>query len=511
MIFSRRPLVILAAVLVAVIGFVPAAPAQNVGEELGKIFDEFLGKRQAGPQEPQFETVEPEAAPIRPQADLVDKRVPFGREDMELSFAPLVKQTSPAVVNVYAARQTRNQSMFRGDPFFEQFFGREFRGPPRVQSSLGSGVIVDASGIIVTNNHVIANADEVKVVLPDGREFESKILLKDERVDLAVLKIETREKLPVLAFANSDALEVGDLVLAMGNPFGVGQTTTSGIISALARNQVGVSDFGFFIQTDAAINPGNSGGALINMSGELIGINTAIFSRGGGSIGIGFAIPSNMVKVVVDTAKGGGDRLVRPYVGATFQPVTSDVADSLGMDRPYGALISSVVRGGPAEKAGLRAGDVILEMDGVRVEHPDALGYRLSTTGIGKTTRMEVLSRGETRLVSLKLEKPPASAVAAEQAIEGRGLLAGLTVADLTPELAEQMRIPQGMEGVVITDIYRGSPAERFGFRRGDILLEVNGEPMQTTRDVVAAAESEPAFWRIKINRGGQIIRQFFR
>ncbi|MCX7670936.1 MAG: Do family serine endopeptidase, partial [Anaerolineae bacterium] len=388
---------------------------------------------------------------------------------------------------------------------------REFRGPPRVQSSLGSGVIVDASGFIVTNNHVIANADEVKVVLPDGREFESKILLKDERVDLAVLKIETRERLPVLQFANSDALEVGDLVLAMGNPFGVGQTTTSGIISALARNQVGISDFGFFIQTDAAINPGNSGGALINMSGELIGINTAIFSRGGGSIGIGFAIPSNMVRVVVETAKGGGDRLVRPYVGATFQPVTSDVADSLGMDRPYGALVNSVVRGGPAERAGLRAGDVILAMDGLRVEHPDALGYRLSTAGIGRLARFEVLSRGKTRLVSLKLEKPPVGAASAEQAIEGRSLLAGLTVAELTPALAEEMRMPQDIAGVVVTDVFRGSPAERFGFRPGDVLLEINGQPMQTTRDVVSAADSDPAFWRIAINRGGKIIRQFFR
>ncbi len=492
---------VLAIVILFVVSLSQSVQAEEkVGENLGRLLDQLL-KRDDAPR------VQPEPGPQLK----TDKRIPFSRSEFELSFAPLVKATSSAVVNVYASTQVKRRSPFGGDPFFEQFFGEDFSGPPRVQSSLGSGVIVDSSGIIVTNNHVIADADEVKVALPDGREFESKILLKDERVDLAILKIETDEPLPVLAFANSDALEVGDLVLDMVNPFGVGQTTTSGIISALARSQIGVSDFGFFIQTDAAINPGNSGGALINMSGKLIGINTAIFSRSGGSIGIGFAIPSNMVKAVVETAKSGGDYFIRPYVGATFEPVSSDVAESLGMRKPFGALVNAVVRGGPAEKGGLKVGDVILSMDGFAVEHPDALGYRLSTTGIGKVARFEVLSRGETRLISIKLDRAPETVPADELIVEGENPLAGATIANLSPRLAEELRMPSDAAGVVVKEIYRNSAAMRFGMQPGDIILEINGVEA-TSPKVVADAVSRPAnFWKFKINRGGRIIRQFFR
>ena len=278
-------------------------------------------------------------------SDTSDRRTPFGREEMQLSFAPLVKQTASAVVNVYASQQVRVRSPFAGDPFFERFFGEQM--PPRVKSSLGSGVLVDPSGVIVTNYHVIRDADEVKVATSDGREFESKVLLKDESLDLAVLKVEAKEPFSAVAIGDSDALEVGDLVLAIGNPFGVGQTTTSGIVSALARTHIGVSDFGFFIQTDAAINPGNSGGALVNMSGQLIGINTAIYSRSGGSIGIGFAIPANIVRAVVDAARNGSDYFERPFVGAAFEPVTPPIAELLGMARPEGALISSSSPTGP--------------------------------------------------------------------------------------------------------------------------------------------------------------------
>ncbi len=491
---------VFAAIILLVASFTAIARAEeNVGENLGKLLDQLLKKDSAPP-------VQQSGQPTQ-----LGKRIPFSRADVEYSFAPLVKATSPAVVNVYASTQVKQRSPFGGDPFFEQFFGEDFSGPPRVQSSLGSGVIVDSSGIIVTNNHVIADADEVKVALPDGREFESKILLKDERVDLAILKIVTDEPLPVLAFANSDALEVGDLVLAMGNPFGVGQTTTSGIISALARSQIGVSDFGFFIQTDAAINPGNSGGALINMSGKLIGINTAIFSRSGGSIGIGFAIPSNMVKAVVETAKGGGDRFVRPYIGATFEPVSSDVAESLGMRKPFGALVNSVVRGGPAERGGLKVGDVILSMDGFAVEHPDALGYRLSTTGIGKVARFEVLSRGATRLISIKLDRAPETVPADDQAVEGENPLAGAVIANLSPRLAEEMRMPSDATGVVVKAVYRNSPAMRFGWKPGDIILEINGTAATSTKAVLSAVSEPAGLWKFKINRGGQIIRQFFR
>ncbi len=499
-ILKKKTALTVVAALFGVGSLMSLAVAEDLsGETIGKLFDQLLG------------TVDENPPAVQRNQSNIERRVPFGREQIQLSFAPLVKATSPAVVNVYAARQVRGRSAFGGDPFFDQFFGEDFNGPPRMQSSLGSGVIVDPSGIIVTNNHVIADADEVKIAFADGREFECKILLKDDRLDLAILKVNTREQLPVLQLANSDDLEVGDLVLAMGNPFGVGQTTTSGIISALARTQIGVSDFGFFIQTDAAINPGNSGGALINMSGELIGVNTAIFSKSGGSVGIGFAIPSNIVRTVVDAARAGGDHVDQPYLGATFEPVTSDVADSLGMARPFGALVNAVVRGGPAEKGGLKVGDVVLSMDGFPVEHPDALGYRLLTSGVGKTARFEVLSRGAKRRISVMLEAMPKAEPEDEQTIEGRSPLSGTILTNLTPRLAEQLRMPSGTPGVLIKEVYRNSPAVRFGMRPGDVILEINGVAAESAKQVAELVDKPAAFWRFKINRGGQIIRQFFR
>jgi Do/DeqQ family serine protease len=448
----------------------------------------------------------PSGAPEAPA-----KRVPFGRKDMQMSFAPLVKAAGPAVVNVYAARRVAQRSPFADDPFFDQFFGQSFQGPPRVQSSLGSGVVVEENGIVVTNNHVIANADELKIALADGREFGCKILLKDERSDLAVLKISADEKFPSLKLADSDAIEVGDLVLAIGDPFGVGQTTTSGIISALARNQVGVSDFGFFIQTDAAINPGNSGGALLNMAGEVIGINSAIFSKSGGSVGIGFAIPSNMVRAVLSAAENGGAQFDRPFIGATFEPVSPEIADSLGMERPAGALVIGLTHGGPGEKAGLKVGDVILKMDGNDVEHPDALGYRLSTKGIGKTAEFEVLSRNTRGIVKVLLEKAPETVPADEKTLAGDNPFAGCVVANLSPRLAERLRISADREGVVVSKVLQNSPAMSVGLQPGDIVLELNGEIVKDTEQLAKLVQDRPLFWKFKIDRGGQIIRQFFR
>jgi serine protease Do len=263
------------------------------------------------------------------------KQVPRDAAEIQLSFAPVVKKAAPAVVNIYARQVQKavGSSLFN-DPFFRQFFGDQFGQPrERVRNALGSGVIVRADGLIVTNHHVVADANEIRVVLADRREFPAKLVISDEKTDLAILRIDSGgASLPVLAFRDSDELEVGDLVLAIGDPFGVGQTVTSGIISALARTQIGISDLGFFIQTDAAINPGNSGGALIGMDGRLVGINTAIFSQSGGSIGIGFAIPSNMVRVIVAAAESGG-RIVRPWIGVTGQPVTPDLARGLGLER----------------------------------------------------------------------------------------------------------------------------------------------------------------------------------
>ncbi|MCO5158474.1 MAG: DegQ family serine endoprotease [Aquamicrobium sp.] len=438
------------------------------------------------------------------------RRVPFGQAEMQLSFAPLVREIAPAVVNVYASQQVQARSPFAGDPFFEQFFGRR-QMPPRVQSSLGSGVIVDESGYVVTNYHVIRDADEVRVATADGREFQSAILLKDESLDLAVLKIDGSEPFPVASLGDSDALQVGDLVLAIGNPFGVGQTTTSGIVSGLARTHIGVSDFGFFIQTDAAINPGNSGGALVSMGGEVIGINTAIFSRTGGSIGIGFAIPSNMVRAVVDAARGGLDYFERPFVGAAFENVDATMAEALGMVRPHGALVRSVTPDGPAAKAGLRPGDVVLALNGAAIEHPDALGYRLATSPIGSVAEMTVLAQERERTVEVELIRAPEGESTAEIIIDGRSPFAGAKVAALSPRLAQRLRLSTEARGVAVVDVLGNSPAEGFGLRPRDIVREVNGEEIDTAEKLRDVAAGQSRWWRFTIERDGRLLNQVLR
>jgi Do/DeqQ family serine protease len=451
----------------------------------------------------------PGSAPLVPGAE-PGRRVPFGRAEIQLSFAPLVRETGPAVVNVYASQTVQTRSPFAGDPFFEQFFGRR-QMPPRVQSSLGSGVLVDSSGIVVTNFHVIRDADAVKVALPDGREFASTIILKDESLDLAVLKIEGADPFPAIAIGDSDALEVGDLVLAIGNPFGVGQTTTSGIVSALARNHIGVSDFGFFIQTDAAINPGNSGGALIDMAGRLVGINTAIYSRSGGSIGIGFAIPSNMVRAVVEAARQGSDVFERPFLGAEFDLVTPQIAEALGMARPQGAIVTSIYEGGPAEAAGLEPGDVVLSMNGVPIQHVDALGYRLATQPLNATVTFDILSKGAERSLAVKLVRAPEGASTVTLDIAGQSPFTGARVAELSPRLARRMKLPDGVRGVAIVDVPRNSPAAGFGFRPGDIVREVNGATIDTAEALQAAASERTRWWRFTVERDGRILRQMLR
>jgi Do/DeqQ family serine protease len=444
-----------------------------------------------------------------PATGTAERRLPFSRDEVQLSYAPLVAEAGPAVVNVYASQQVRARSPFMGDPFFEQFFNRQM--PPRVQSSLGSGVMVDGAGYVVTNNHVIRDADEVRVALPDGREFQSEILLRDESLDLAVLKIEGSEDFASIALGDSDALEVGDLVLAIGNPFGVGQTTTSGIVSALARTHIGISDFGFFIQTDAAINPGNSGGALINMGGEVVGINTAIFSQTGGSIGIGFAIPSNIVRAVVDAAKSGAEFFERPYFGAGFEPVTAQIADALGMERPRGALVSRVTPDSPAASGGLRPGDVVLSLNGRAIEHPDALGYRLATLPVGSTVRLGVLSQSQERTVEVELIRAPEGVDGAEIRIEGNSPFAGATVAGLSPRLAQRLRLPEQARGVVVTSIGRNSPAASLGLRPGDIVHEVNGEQISSTNVLERVASEQTRWWRFTLERDGRLLRQAIR
>lgn len=490
--------------MAAIFGSAPSY-AQNADNSIRGFLNELFQPRDEG------QSLNDRQA--KPEQSFTTRRIPLGQGDIQLSFAPLVEQTSTSVVNVYAARKVeQRQSPFAGDPFFEQFFGnRPGQRQPRVESSLGSGVIVDSAGLVVTNNHVIDGADQIKVALSDGREFESEVVLRDERSDLAVLRINAGEDLPSLDFAESDQLLTGDLVLAIGNPFGVGQTITSGIVSAVARTRVGVSDFGFFIQTDAAINPGNSGGALIDMTGKLVGINTAIFSRSGGSNGIGFAIPANMVRAVVAQAKGGSDAFERPYIGADFEQVTPEIAESLGMRRPSGAIVSGLVDGGPSDKAGIRVGDVLLAINGHRIEHPDALGYRLATLAINEVADVDVFSRGELVSLKIKLEAPPAAVAAKNFIVEGRSPFSGAEVSEITPEIMRKLRIRGELSGVIITDIQRGSNAARAGFRPGDIIVDVNGEDLTTIEVAKDVLSVDRRSWRFQLNRNGRSIRQFLR
>ena len=439
------------------------------------------------------------------------KSVPESQMQMQLSFAPLVKQTAGAVVNVYAERVVQRQSPFAGDPFFEQFFGQRMPNRTEKQSSLGSGVIVEANGTVITNNHVVDGADDIKIALSDGREFPCKVILKDDRVDLAVLKIQSKnETFPILPLGNSDGVEVGDLVLAIGNPFGVGQTVTSGIVSALARNQV-KNEVGFFIQTDASINPGNSGGALANMNGELIGLNTAIFSQGGGSNGIGFAIPANLVKVFLAAADRGDKTFDRPYIGASFEPVTSDVAEALGLDKVRGALVTKVIDGGPAAKAGLKPGEVVTALNNIPVEHPDALGYRLTTAGLGATVTLTVLDGGKEHQASMTLAAAPETTPREEKLIQGNNPFAGVTAANLSPRVADELHLAPDTAGVVVESLKANSPADRVGFAPKDIIISVNGVAITTTDVLQQAVSGNPSFWRVEIERDGQRIRQFFR
>jgi Do/DeqQ family serine protease len=445
----------------------------------------------------------------------VKRIVPLSQLVKQYSFSPLVKQVAPAVVNVYAARKTARRSPFEGDPFFERFFGRHGldgrRPKKRVQRSLGSGVIVGTRGIVVTNYHVIKGATEIKVALSNGREYKCKILLSDEKSDLAILRIQSDEKFPKVTLGNSESLEVGDIVLAIGNPFGVGQTVTSGIVSALARPSLGKGDFGFFIQTDASINPGNSGGALVDMHGRLVGINTAIFSRSGGSNGIGFAIPSNMVEVILRSAASGSKKLIRPWIGAEFQNLTSDIAESLGMRQPRGALITGVSKNSPAEKAGLRPGDVVLKVNGGSVQHVDALGYRLATVGIGREAVLEVLSRSSTKEISILLAKAPDTIPRDERFIKGRSPFSGATVANLSPALAREIGLRGSVRGVVVLSIRRGSTANRLGLRPRDIVRQVNGKKVKSARQLAELTSTRARVWKYTLDRGGRMIRQVVR
>jgi Do/DeqQ family serine protease len=445
-----------------------------------------------------------------PGAAAQERRVPSSPNELRLSYAPVVQRATPAVVNVYAAKTVAVRNPLFDDPIFRRFFGPS-GGPggpggsgEQMQRSLGSGVLVDAAGLVVTNNHVIEGADQVKVSLADKREFEAEIVLKDSRSDLAVLRIKAQnERFPALEFADSDALQVGDVVLAIGNPFAVGQTVTHGIVSAVARTQVGITDYQFFIQTDAAINPGNSGGALVDLGARLIGINTAIFSRSGGSQGIGFAIPANMVKVVVASARSGGSTVKRPWLGARLQAVTPEIAESLGLKRPVGALIASVTPASPAGRAGLKTSDLIVAIDGQAVEDPNAFDYRFATKELGGNARLGVMRAGREMAVSVALETLP-DMPHDELVIGSPSPFQGAKVSNLSPALADALRLDPSVQGVVIIEVANGSPAQNLGFKRGDLVMSVNSAKIAKTADLQRATGQQSRRWSITIMRGGQ-------
>ncbi|MEL7487364.1 MAG: DegQ family serine endoprotease [Pseudomonadota bacterium] len=438
------------------------------------------------------------------EADPIDANprvAPESMAEVQLSFAPIVDQAAPAVVNIFTKRETRT-SRLTGDPFFDRFFGRM---TPRQQSSLGSGVIVSPDGVILTNNHVIEDMTQIKVVFADRREFEAELLFADPQTDLAVLQIEASEPLPFLEFANSDAIEVGDVVLAIGNPFGVGQTVTNGIISALARTAVSISDYQFFIQTDAAINPGNSGGALVDINGDLVGINTAIYSRSGGSNGIGFAIPARLAQQVLATAVNGGV-LQRPWIGASFSTVSADIARALKLDRPAGALIDDTWKKGPSEKAGLKAGDVVIEVDGKPVYDAETLRYRIGVRNADEDADVKYIRGGKERAVKIRLELPPENPNPDERTLDGNQPLSGVTVANLSPKFNEEIGLDQLATGVVVVDAPRRSFAARRGLRRGYRILSVNGKRVNTSRDLEKEIAKTTTRWEIQVDTGDRVV-----
>ena len=353
--------------------------------------------------------------------------------------------------------------------------------------------------------------DEITVALADRREFEASIVLRDSRTDLAVIRIkEPPAGLNPMPFGDADKLEVGDFVMAIGNPFGVGQTVTQGIVSALARTQVGSADYQYFIQTDAAINPGNSGGALVNLQGQLVGINTAIYSQSGGSHGIGFAIPVSMVKAVVAAAKDGLMVVRRPWLGARIQSVSPDIADSMGLDHPTGVLVASLQPKSPAEEAGLKRGDLILSVDGQVVDDPEAFGYRYALKGITGQAKLGIL-RGTTRqTVNVKLSPAPETRPRDPLKVRTRSPFLGANFVNTSPAVAEDLQVDFSVDGVAVESVDENSFAARAGLQKGDVVVAVNGLPIATTKDLDRVTRTSPGSWEIVINRNGEVMTSIF-
>ncbi len=435
---------------------------------------------------------------------LTAQTVPDSRAQIQMSFAPVVRQAAPAVVSIYARRIVEErQSPFFGDPLFGQLFGDTGRRVPRVQNALGSGVVLSSDGIVVSNFHVVGNAEDIRVVLSDRREFAAEVILQDQESDLAVLRLRGASGLPALPLADSDRVEVGDLVLAIGNPFGVGQTVSSGIISALARSGIAVgSGRGYFIQTDAAINPGNSGGALVDMAGRLLGINSAILTRSGGSNGIGFAIPANLVAQVLAQAREGRTRFQRPWAGVGGQAVDAALAEALGLGLPQGVVLSTLHPESPLARAGLRAGDVVLAVEGEPVNSPEEMMFRMAARGIGGSLALTWQRGTERREASVALIGPPESPPRARLVV-GAMALRGLVAETVNPAVAAEWGLDPAASGVLAVEA--GDQAARLvGLEPGDLLLALNRQPLRTTADLERVLQTPSRYWELEIQREGR-------
>ncbi len=446
---------------------------------------------------------------ILPHPMAAEVIVPQSSAEVMLSFAPVVKETAPAVVNIYARQEVQDRSNpFAGDPFFDQFF-QDMNGASRVQNSLGSGVIAGPDGVVVSNYHVIAGATDIRVVLADRREYAARVLLADPQSDIAVLKVDADEPLPALDLGDSEALQVGDLVLAIGNPFGVGQTVSSGIVSGLARSALQVGDgTGYFVQTDAPINPGNSGGALVDMQGRLVGINTAILTKDGGSNGIGFAVPSNLVAAVIAQARAGETRFQRPWAGITGQEVDGTLAEAIGMDRPLGVMISELHPQSTFAASGVSEGDVILSLGDAPVNTPQEFLYRMAVLGTG-SQEVTFVHDGTVSEAVVELAPAPENPARDVTRVTEDVILRGAVLGRINPAVIAELHLPLKAQGVVVLET--SDIAFDIGLKARDILVAINGRGIETPDDALIATRELSRRWQIDLIRGGQPLRLRFR
>jgi serine protease Do len=433
------------------------------------------------------------------------------------SFAPIVDKVAPAVVKIEITAVSRNTAMEGLPDSLRQFFGNQFGGMlpprpmgPRVEHGLGSGVVITKDGYILTNNHVVDGAKEVKVTLTDGREFTAKVIGRDPKTDIAVVKIDA-DNLPVVPLADSSKVKVGDVVLAVGNPFGVGQTVTEGIVSAKNRGNMGIEDYEDFIQTDAAINPGNSGGALVDIDGRLIGINTAILSDSGGSQGVGFAVPSDLARTVMESLVKNG-HVTRGYIGVMIQSITPALAQEFNLKAPTGALIGDVVANGPADQAGFKDGDVVTEFNGQKITDSRQLQLTVAETSPGSKVTVKILRDGDSKTLEVTVKQLPGTGSVAEAGSQNgndTGTLNGVGVGDLDPQARAQFHIPDTVHGAVVTQVEPGSAAAEAGLKLGDVIENINREPVKNADDAIQLTtntSSKRTLVRVWDNGGSRYI-----